>query len=513
MSGDREHLEGGLSDAPETEAEPKILDTFSWVDEKGIRGEEGLTYDGVVKYVQERDREGVKAVEMDKRRDRVERGLRQNDLTKEPDMVEFDKSLNEPDKLATFVLTIDGEVAAHVFGGKDPNRSNTVEFYTVTTMKKYRGNGFMPRLLKAAEREAEDVFGADTIRLSTQEENEDAVPFYPKVEYVWEGERAKRPGEWKGKSPYWSIIFVKHLKKTINQREPVDIKKDLELLKKLTEKIQNEFPDLNFTHTRLIKEGLDNAVVILDEKIVFRFPWTENYVKAFGQEVELLEKLHNKLPLPIPHYEYLSANKDFGGYEMIQGSDLTPEAFETLPETVKAKIAKQLGEFLSAFHKLSPDLVANKPWRDPAFFMKRWFAKRRAIVANGIEPSLLEKLDGFYEEFAKLEAPADALINGDIHGRHALLAQNKSEISGVIDFGEASVGDRAYDFFTFRKYGEEFLGQVLQNYSLEHDDFVNRSRWYFVRVLVDEMMRKIQKDQDISQSVSVIEEQLTQLKK
>ena len=217
MSGGREHLEGGLSDEPEIEAEPKILDNFSWVDEKGIRGKEGLTYESVVKYAQEKDREGVKAVEMDKRKYRTERGERTYDLTKEPEMDEFDKSMNESDKFATFVLTVDGEVAAHVFCGKDSERDNIVELYTVTTMEKYKQNGFMRRLLKSVEQEAQNVFGANTIRLSTQEENDEAVAFYPKVGYVDEGERVQRSGEWKGKSPYRSIIFVKHLNKQENE--------------------------------------------------------------------------------------------------------------------------------------------------------------------------------------------------------------------------------------------------------------------------------------------------------
>jgi GNAT superfamily N-acetyltransferase len=91
-------------------------------------------------------------------------------------------------------------------------------------MEKYQGNGFMTKLLKFAEQEAQNVFGAETIRISTQwgsqlesdeESNKEAIDFYLKRGYADEGERIKREGEWKGKSPYYSIILVKHFKDKI----------------------------------------------------------------------------------------------------------------------------------------------------------------------------------------------------------------------------------------------------------------------------------------------------------
>ncbi len=120
----------------------------------------------------------------------------------------------------------------------------------------------------------------------------------------------------------------------IDSQEPIKAT-DATLLEELTRKIHNEFSKISFSHARLVAEGLANVVVILDEKIVFRFPRTEKHLQLFSQEVQLLEKLHNKLPLPIPYYKYMSADKDFGGYQMIQGSDLTPELLEALPKNVK----------------------------------------------------------------------------------------------------------------------------------------------------------------------------------
>jgi ribosomal protein S18 acetylase RimI-like enzyme len=202
----------------EQEEEPKVLELFSWEDTEGIRGEKGVRYDGAVRYAQAKDREGIKAVELDKWRYRTEKGYR--DYTgQEPSMSEFDENINNPDKVVFIVLTIDGEVVGHVDFGEDhlseiPD-SKTVELYTVTTIEKYQRNGFMTRLLRQAEKEAQRVFGAEKIILSTQEENPEAIAFYssPKVGYQQLSGHFESQGTWNGKNPYWSVRFIKHLKK------------------------------------------------------------------------------------------------------------------------------------------------------------------------------------------------------------------------------------------------------------------------------------------------------------
>jgi RimJ/RimL family protein N-acetyltransferase len=170
----------GIQNEPsiEAESELKLPHRFDWVDTGGVRGEKGATYEGVVRYAVPQDREGVKAVEKDKQKHRMRRGEREYDLTIDPDMEEFDRIFEEPDKLASLVLTIDGEVIAHIDFGNDSEHANTVEFGTVVTTEKYQRNGFMSKLLSFAEREAQKAFGAETIRISTQEENKKAIDYY-----------------------------------------------------------------------------------------------------------------------------------------------------------------------------------------------------------------------------------------------------------------------------------------------------------------------------------------------
>ena len=224
----------------ESKTELKILDSFDWKDpgvlnedgtsrgENGIRGEKGEVYKGVVRYATQADREGIKAVEKDKWEYRTKRGERNyrgpDGEIEEPTMEDFDRLINQPDKFGSILLTIDGEVVAHVdFGenhlSEEPDGnpdSKTTELYTVTTLERYKRNGFMKRLLELAEKEVQKVFDSEKIILSTQEENPDAIAFYsdPEVGYEQLPGHFESQGEWKGKSPYYSVRFIKHLKKS-----------------------------------------------------------------------------------------------------------------------------------------------------------------------------------------------------------------------------------------------------------------------------------------------------------
>ncbi len=210
------------------EKELKVLEVFDWVDEgvkdengvrseKGIRGEKGEVYRGVIRYATRDDREGIKVVEKDKWDYRTKRGERDY-RGAEPTMEKFDELINKPDKFIALVLTIDKQIIAHVDFGEDHlseiPEATTTELYTVTTMEKYKRNGFMKKLLKLAEEEAQKVFGAEKIILSTQEENSEAIKFYSSFDVGYEQlpGHFESQGIWKGKSPYWSIHFIKHLK-------------------------------------------------------------------------------------------------------------------------------------------------------------------------------------------------------------------------------------------------------------------------------------------------------------
>src|SRR5205085_1657145 len=60
------------------------------------------------------------------------------------------------------------------------------------------------------------------------------------------------------------------------------------------------FPELQLESVRLLGEGWDNSVWVVDERWVFRFPRREIAVPAVGRQIDLLPRLAPLLPLAIP---------------------------------------------------------------------------------------------------------------------------------------------------------------------------------------------------------------------
>ncbi len=68
------------------------------------------------------------------------------------------------------------------------------------------------------------------------------------------------------------------------------------------------------------------------------------------------------------------------------------------------------------------------------------------------------------------------MAHSDFGTSNVLIDPARSEIAGVIDFGDMSIGDPAADFATFyRRFGKPFAEDMAENYRLPlGDDFWTR---------------------------------------
>jgi hypothetical protein len=82
--------------------------------------------------------------------------------------------------------------------------------------------------------------------------------------------------------------------KEIGEPEMVKNEKENE-----TEKIRKEFPDLRWENSRRVKSGWDHEVIILDEKIVFRFPRDECLKEKLILEINLLKYLNERIEMRV----------------------------------------------------------------------------------------------------------------------------------------------------------------------------------------------------------------------
>jgi aminoglycoside phosphotransferase (APT) family kinase protein len=210
--------------------------------------------------------------------------------------------------------------------------------------------------------------------------------------------------------------------------------------------ISGQFPDVALRSLRLIGEGWDNTVWLVDEQWVFRFPRRTLAIPGVEREIAALGALAPRLPLPVPAPVFVGRPADgfpwpFFGARFLPGSEPLG-----LSEDARAALARPLGEFLRALHSASvPDLPADPFGRaDMAIRVPGARERFAALAAEGLwhaPPSALAILDAAEH----LPPPEPTVVcHGDLHLRH-LLVDEGGAAACVIDWGDLCRGDRSVD--------------------------------------------------------------------
>lgn len=251
-------------------------------------------------------------------------------------------------------------------------------------------------------------------------------------------------------------------------------------------RIRQAFPDLAFTTSRLIEKGWDHDVVVLDERVVFRFPKQDPYHTRFKAEVALLDYLRPRLPLPVPHYVYRVPDTAFGGYDMLPGTELVPEIFPRLNADEREHLARQLGGFLSALHA-TPLPIAKQAGFEQEDGGYWWSRENTERTWRGLKSKIFSKLDRDevawiehqFERYLSLSMDFEiTVIQSDFTSDHILVDRDGHTVTGIIDFGDIEFADPALDFAGLWEYGPGFPEMVLAHYTgPAGKDFLERSKF------------------------------------
>ncbi len=261
--------------------------------------------------------------------------------------------------------------------------------------------------------------------------------------------------------------------------------------KTLLKRIKGSFPDIGWGSYVYIDEGWDHEVIILDNKLVFRFPNDAQY--SLKNETEVLKNLKSLVPLAIPDYSFIAPDFSFVGYKLIAGQVLSKEFFDSLSVDSRTEIAKQLAGFLSALHKIPLDspylsLVEKASMRQFQNEVRQQTTEYLKPVLGSQDLSLvmeiIEKID------LLLAKPLPSVfLHGDVYSRHLLWDTDTNKL-GIIDFSDMYIGDPAYDFAELHEYGQQFVYEVYKYYSGPKDEtFLDRAwayqRWVGVFMMTD----------------------------
>jgi aminoglycoside 2''-phosphotransferase len=217
--------------------------------------------------------------------------------------------------------------------------------------------------------------------------------------------------------------------------------------------------------------GTDSVAYLVDGEWVFRFPAVDNARRTLRRELALLPKLRPALRLAIPAFEHVARGEDgellFVGYRVLPGVPLTPELLSTLSGDEQEAALASLAAFLEALHAFPVDAaraagVAYERVSGGYHDGQRDLPRSLAAHLPTTEVADLEAEFAAYEADHEPRRVPPALLHSDLKPEHVLYDSDARRITGVLDWGDVSLGDPDFDLAVIGIFfGEDFLTRLL----------------------------------------------------
>ena len=247
-------------------------------------------------------------------------------------------------------------------------------------------------------------------------------------------------------------------------------------------------PDASFHRLRLLGNGWDNYVILVDRRLIFRFPRFPDECDRLQREAALLGRISHVLPVRTPDAKFedlVMGGKrfTFSRYEMIPGF---PLRFGSLRFVNQDSLSEELAGFLRTLHGMNTnnlsDLNMTKMDRNGS---EKRYAEILKYFERNIFPVLdwqsVQRLESAFSDYFSLLArmPDPVLIHGDIGQGNILYDRKSYRITGIIDWEDSIIGDPALDLAGVLEYFHgNFFRRVLSLYGNRNDDFLGRVKFY-----------------------------------
>lgn len=264
--------------------------------------------------------------------------------------------------------------------------------------------------------------------------------------------------------------------------------------------IQHNFPQVAIQTVQPITSGWDSFVLEVNGELIFRFPTRNDVVEYLQMEMRLLPILEKALSTSIPHFSYIGhgdANYPFMfvGYRKLVGISLEDE---NIPSEHLAALAADLGTFLSELHgfpvaqavQASVEEHTAMQWRER--YQDRYTdLQKRAFPL--LDRELHTRSERLWEDFLSDRAIftfQPVLLHCDLNCEHIFYDVEHGMLTGIIDWGDATIGDPAQDFVGLLVgRGRAFTERVLAHYQGVVDaTFWRRMDFYLCYIPFSELL-------------------------
>ncbi|WP_433160888.1 aminoglycoside phosphotransferase family protein [Kribbella sp. CA-247076] len=233
--------------------------------------------------------------------------------------------------------------------------------------------------------------------------------------------------------------------------------------------LQEQCPDLAELELRQVVGGWDNQVWRLGEELAIRMPRTERGPELLRKEYRWLPELAPRLPLVVPVPQRLGEPTERFPHSWLVTTWVDGEPADRTPISAE-KSADTLAEFLRALHTDAP---ADGP-----------VSRDRGVPMRtlGFPPDADAAVRKVWDDgvAAPEWAGPPKWLHGDLHPANVVVTDDGA-LSGVIDFGDLSIGDPATDLAAaWVLLPDGAAERFFDAYALADDAMITRARAWAV---------------------------------
>jgi aminoglycoside 2''-phosphotransferase len=214
---------------------------------------------------------------------------------------------------------------------------------------------------------------------------------------------------------------------------------------------------------------------LINSNYVFRFAKHAEATAAMRTEVALLPIIGQQVTTRVPQIEFTGICPTSGegvvGYRLIPGVPTTKELLIGLDKPHRVSIVAEMARFARQLHEIPITRLSGIPLQpiDPVEHLSSVIAKATDSVAPQLKADCWEYHLELLRELTsdrELYEYSPRLLHGDLSPEHFLATPDRNGIAGVIDFGDARLGDPLWDLvYILEDLGEEVLSAFIPEYT------------------------------------------------
>lgn len=243
----------------------------------------------------------------------------------------------------------------------------------------------------------------------------------------------------------------------------------------LKARIVRAHPELEAADFRLINAGWDSVAIIVDSRLIFRFPRDAQAQANLRREAGLLAVLAPRLTMRVTQPTLHGDGPDlFSEHEMIPGAHLDRADYENLPERRKQALAEALGQFYAELHALDLDLM-RKAGAEPH---PAWPPAERILhdIRPLLPPALQDRAQHVLRQWSALSPDEEVFGYFDGHGWNMAFDHEAKRLNGIYDFGDAGLGPRHRDFVSSSLTSPDLTLRIMDVHDRLADRTLDRGR-------------------------------------